>query len=570
MYRKRYPYHDLALLVIWILLFSCNSAEKPKDKEIVSTPAEMDTRLADNIKAVLNSALDKDGKLDDSTRLVLDSIVHDFYKATDYTPAWSKEEKWQPLGDSLYQFIANAEFEGLFPSDYHFKDIHLLKTTLDGDSLKRMDAALWTRADLLMTDGFMRIIKDLKLGRLRPDSLSAKKDTSLQENFYVDRLKGLIEKKTFTAILNEIQPKHEGYWELKKGIKSFVDSMDRRVYTYVSYPYKKGDANDSAYFMKLLKKRLAEAGVWDVNSHLPDSTELKAAVTKIQKQKGITVDGKVGNQLIRTLNTTDEERFKRIAITLDRYKLLPEKMPERYIWVNLPGYYLKVMEHDTIALQSKIICGKPDTRTPLLTSEITDMVTYPTWTVPTSIIAKSYLPKLKQNPNYLSKLGLKLMNGKGEVVNAAEVNWSKYSRGIPFKVMQASGDNNALGVMKFNFNNKYDVYLHDTNQRYLFKNGARALSHGCVRVQEWEKLAFYIARNDSANAAKHDTMRYNSDSIRNWVAHKERHRIDVKSQIPLFIRYFSCEGKDGKLVFYDDIYSEDKVLREKYFANKQL
>ena len=570
--RRRYPYHELALLVVWILLFSCNnsSTDKVKDKEIVATPADMDKHVSDNIKAALNTAMEKDGKLDDSTRLFLASIVQDFYKATDYTPAWSKEEKWQPLGDSLYNFIANAELEGLFPSDYHFKDLDSLKSTLDGDSLKRMDAALWTRADMLMTDGFMRIVKDLKLGRLRPDSLSGIKDTSLQENFYVENLKKLIEKKTFTAILNELQPRHAGYWELKKAIRSFIDSMDRKVYTYVNYPYKKGDANDSMLFMKMLKKRLGESGMWDAQSSLPDSTQLKNVVTKIQKQKGITVDGKIGNQFIRTLNISDAERFKRIAITLDRYKQMAEKMPVKYIWVNLPGYYLKVIDHDTIALQSKIICGKPETRTPLLTSEISDMITYPTWTVPTSIIAKSYLPKLKKNPNYLAKIGLKLMNGKGEAVDPSEINWAKYSKGIPFKVMQASGDNNALGVIKFNFNNKYDVYLHDTNQRYLFKNATRALSHGCVRVQEWQQLAFYIARNDSATAGKRDTLRYNSDSIRNWVAHKERHRIDVKNQVPLYIRYFSCEGKDGKVIFFEDIYGEDRVLREKYFANKQL
>ena len=567
--RKRYPYHELALLVIWIFLFSCNNSRKPKDKEFVSRAVDMDKHVADNIKVVLNAAMDKDGKLDDSTRLTMDSVVTGFYRSNDYSPAWSSEEKWQPLADSLYQFILTAELEGLFPADYHFGALHSLKTILDSDSLKRMDAALWTRADLLLTDGFMCIVKDLKLGRLKPDSLTLNKDTALNENYYVEKLKSLIEKKTFTTILVELQPKHQGYWELRKGIRSFVDSMDRNVYTYLRFPYKKGNTNDSVYFMKMLKKRLFEAGAWDAGSKLPDTTQLKIAIMKMQKQKAITADGKIGPQFIRSLNITDAERFKRIAITLDRYKLLPGKMPEKYIWVNLPGFYLKVMDHDTVALQSKIICGKPDTRTPLLTSEIINMVTYPTWTVPTSIIAKSYLPKLKKNPNYLSKLGLKLMNGKGQAVDPSEINWGKYSKGIPFKVMQASGDNNALGVIKFNFNNKYDVYLHDTNQRYLFKNAIRALSHGCVRVQEWQQLAFYIARNDSAYAGKLDSMKYNSDSIRNWVAHKERHRINVRDQLPLFIRYFSCEGKDGKVIFYDDIYGEDRILREKYFANKQ-
>ena len=160
------------------------------------------------------------------------------------------------------------------------------------------------------------------------------------------------------------------------------------------------------------------------------------------------------------------------------------------------------------------------------------------------------------------------MNSKGETVNAGDVNWSKYSKGIPYKVMQTSGDNNALGVIKFNFNNPFAVYLHDTNQRYLFKNASRALSHGCVRVQEWEKLAFYIAVNDSTNSTRKDSLKYTADSIRNWIAHKERHRIDVKNHIPLFIRYFSCDGKEGKIIFYDDIYGEDKIMRDKYFANK--
>ena len=569
MHRNKYAYYDLAILVICIFLFSCNSADTSKDKQIVSSPDEMDKRTAENIKTTLGFAVNNNGKVDDSIHLNFSGIVNDFYNGREYEPAWSTKEKWQPLGDSLYHLIANAELEGLFPNDYHFKNLRSLKNKLDADSLKRMDAALWTRADLMMTDGFLHILKDLKLGRLKPDSLSMNKDSALADNFFVTRLKELLDKKAFSSMLTELQPKHKGYWDLKKGIKPFIDSMDRKTYTYVTYPYKKGDVKDSAFFIKTLQKRLGESGVIDVTGHLPDSAQLKTAIIKMQKQKGFTADGKISSALIRSLNISDAERFKRIAITLDRYKLMPEKMPVKYIWVNLPGYYLVVMDHDTIALESKIICGKPDTRTPLLTSEITDMVTYPTWTVPTSIIAKSYLPKLKNNPNYLSRIGLKLMNGKGETVNPAEVNWSKYSKGIPFKVMQASGDNNALGIMKFNFNNPYAVYLHDTNQRYLFKNAVRDLSHGCVRVQEWEKLAFYLARNDSINSTRRDSLRYNTDSIRNWIAHKQRHRIDVKNQVPLFIRYFSCEGKNGKILFYDDIYGEDKVLREKYFANKE-
>ena len=568
MHHRRTRYRYFFVLVLFSFLLSCNGSDKKKGKNIVADPEVMDSKIAENINTALDAALKNKGKIDDTTKIDLVQTVYDFYDKTDYKPVWSATEKWQPLADSLYRFITNAEQEGLFRNDYHYKSLQALKNKLDTDSLSRMDVLLWTKADLLLTDGFMLLIKDLKQGRLQPDSVSLNKDSVLTGKFFISALNELLGKKQFTALLTSLQPVHQGYWNLKKGIKSFVDSMDRKVYTHVSYPYRKGDAKDSVYFIKLLQKRLLESNCIDVADRLPDSVQLSRAIKRYQAQKGLTVDGKFGKVLIQTLNNNDIERYKRIAITLDRYKQLPEKMPEKYIWVNLPGYYLWLMNKDTVVFESKVICGKPETRTPLLNAEISDMVTYPTWTVPTSIIVKQYLPKLKNNPNYISKIGLKLLDSKGETIDPNTIDWGKYSRGIPYKIMQASGDNNSLGVIKFNFNNRYAVYLHDTNQRYLFKNSARALSHGCVRVQEWEKLAYYIAGNDNAMNPKKDSLKYTADSIKNWIANKERHRIDVKNHIPLFIRYFTCEGKNGQVKFYNDIYGEDKLLMEKYFAKK--
>jgi len=284
--------------------------------------------------------------------------------------------------------------------------------------------------------------------------------------------------------------------------------------------------------------------------------------------KGLVVDGKIGNAVVKKLNLTDRQKFRTIAVTLDKYKSLPEKMPEKYIWVNLPGYYLKVWDHDTLVFESKVICGKPATPTPLITSAISDIVIFPTWTVPTSIISKDMLPALKRNPGYLQRKGLYLLDKTGEHIDPFSVNWAKYSKGIPYRIQQGSGDDNALGVIKFNFNNPFSVYLHDTNQRYLFKNAVRCLSHGCVRVQEWQKLANYIVRNDSINAKITAPLKYNTDSISNWIANKERHTIDVKNKIPLFIRYFSCEGVNGSVMFYDDMYGDDRALAERYFGAK--
>ena len=562
----RYQYYSICIILLFIL--SCNNNDKDKNDNIIKDPMAMNNKVADNINSALKKALNNSGKIDDNTQITLRQIVSEFYSRRDYQPVWSSTAKWQPLADSLYQFIAHAENEGLFPNDYQFNFLKFLKDTLDADSLTRMNAALWTKADLLLTDAFMHIIKDLKLGRLQPDSLSLNKDSVPGDNFFIATLSELLQKKDLNGLLTSLQPQHKNYWELKKGIKRFVDSMDKREYTHVPYPFKKGDAKDSLYFIRGLQKRLWESHCIESGNQLPDSVQLLSAIKRYQVQNGLQADGRYGKNLIRALNNNDVEKFKRIAITLDRYKQLPLKMPEKYIWVNLPGYYLWLMDADTIVFESKVICGKPETRTPLLTAEISDMVTYPTWTVPNSIIVKQYLPKLKNNPNYISRIGLKLVNNKGESIDPNTVNWSKYSRGIPYKIMQGSGDNNSLGVIKFNFDNPYAVYLHDTNQRYLFKNASRALSHGCVRVQEWEKLAYYIATNDSILSVQKDSLKYTTDSIKSWIAKKERHRIDVKNHIPLFLRYFSCEGKNGIVKFYDDIYGEEKLLMEKYFAKK--
>jgi L,D-transpeptidase YcbB len=118
--------------------------------------------------------------------------------------------------------------------------------------------------------------------------------------------------------------------------------------------------------------------------------------------------------------------------------------------------------------------------------------------------------------------------------------------------------------MKFNFPNKYAVYLHDTNQRYLFSKSKRALSHGCVRVQAWQELTNFILRNDSLYSDKFVPV----DSVNNWLALKEKHLITVRKKIPLFIRYFTCDVVKEDVVFYEDVYGDDRRIREKIFSDK--
>ncbi len=572
MYYLRSSACNLFFLLL-ILSIGCNNnsgKEKINTTEIVSKPGSIDAVVQKNINSQLLFAAEKNGIIDKNIRLGFLPVLKNYYEANEYKPLWSSKEAWKPQAIALLNYLNRASEDGLFKEDYHFSRISSLKDLLDKDSLKRMDAVIWTKADLLFTDAFMHIIQDLKQGRLQPDSMEWKNDPAKHQVFFSGNTDRFVKGEEIESIFRSVQPSIKGYWSLKNCIKSFIDSMDTRKYTYLTYPFKTGDKNDSLTFVKKLLIRLSESGIGTKDNKVKvDSLQLASLIKKYQLQKKAKADGRLTVSLIRMLNTTDAERYKRIAVTLDRYKQLPDSMPEKYILVNLPAFYLQVWDSDTIAFTSKIICGKPATATPLITSAISNLVIFPTWTVPTSIIKKEMLPGLKKNPNYLRRKGLNLFNRKGDMIDPYSVNWSKYSKGIPYKIQQESGDGNALGVFKFNFYNPFDVYLHDTNQRYLFRNSMRALSHGCVRVQEWEKLAFFIARNDSLrNINSNDTLKYNTDSITNWVAKKEMRRIDVKYKLPLFIRYFGCEGINGSIKFYDDIYDEDKKMKESFFAVK--
>ena len=560
-YRLKSPLF-IGILLCLFLFLACNSKGK-KDESIVSTPQELQVRVADLIEKIISAGNDN-RKSGDTVILSQPRIAAQLYKKYDFTPAWCSKEEWLPSGDSLYHFIETAQRYGLFPEDYHLKEIAAIRTKIFNDTAAindRKDPLLWAKADVMLTDAFIQIIKDVKLGRLPQDSITLRKDSVLSDEFYQQQFTELQQSGSLTQIIQSLEPKHKGYQLLKQGIQNFLDSADYRQFTIVPYP-----VTDSMKFKKTMQKRLYEGNFIAFDSVAADSSQLANAIKLFQKKKGIAVDGRAGEGTIRMLNVNDREKFIRIAITMDKYKMLPEKMPSKYIWVNTSANYLKLIEGDSVRLFSKTICGKPKTRTPLLTSNITELITYPQWVPPSSIIVKEILPAVKRNPGYLSRKGFSLLDSKGNEVDPYSVNWSKYSKAIPYRVVQGSGDANALGIMKFVFSNKYSVYLHDTNQRYLFASAMRSLSHGCVRVQEWEKLVLYIIKNDSLNAVGNSYTKI--DSLRTWLQKKQKKSIPVRNKIPVYIRYFTCEGQKGGIVFYDDIYNEDKFLREKYFGSK--
>jgi len=542
------------------LLYICLTISLPSCGGIGSNTEP--SNPSENLKSVLKEEVKElslpEGVLRDSTRLHSAKEVASFYRARRFAPAWVSIDSLHPAADSLLQIVQKATLFGLFPESYHAKLLLELKTLFDQDTVNievEKDKETWAKMDLLLTDAFLTMARHLERGHLPIDSLE--KDPSFSTQPYLEALNKTIETQDPRSALESFEPLSLGYRNLKKALPDFLRTADlQKQYTYLEYPFR-----DSARFLRELVQRLKEENYLDSTEQPLDSTALSMVLKKVQSARRLKVDGKYGPQLVKSLNEFDQEKFMKAAINMDRYRMERDTLPARYLLVNLPAFSFTVYNDDTVVLESKVIIGKPQTPTPLLNSKMNQLIVFPTWTIPASIIAEEILPVLKRDPGYLSRKGYRLYTFSGEEVDPWTVDWSKYQKGIPYKIVQGEGIGNALGIMKFNFPNEHDVYLHDTNQRSLFANENRSLSHGCVRVQNWEGLYRYVIGLDSMKAATEARPFTPTDSVRHWLTEKKKRVIPLKNQLPIFFRYNTSAGKNGKLETYPDVYKRDGVFR---------
>jgi L,D-transpeptidase YcbB len=249
-------------------------------------------------------------------------------------------------------------------------------------------------------------------------------------------------------------------------------------------------------------------------------------------------------------------KISKLNINLERWRWEAAVLPERYVFVNIPAFELEVIEGGKPVLVSKTIVGAKATPTPVLESSIWCFTIYPYWTVPRSITIKEILPKAKVDSTYLKRNLYELLDARSNTVDPTTLDWSGYDENnFPFVIRQKEGRENALGIVKFRFDNPFGVYLHDTNARQLFARKERALSHGCIRMEKAEEFAYYLVKNDSVYS--------NPMLLEQYFNLKKRTEISVIQPIPIYVKYFTAWEKNGKIVYYNDVYSKDSQLMPK-------
>lgn len=539
-------------------LFSCHRKRAPREREIVKDVRQLSEVVPEHITEYLEFIADNENIMEDSVRAQDPAALTYFYQQTGNGAVWSSNGVLNPAADSMFFFIDHADESGLRPADYHAAALKTALGLIKGDSedgeAARKDASLWARVDVMMTDAFMKMASHLRFGVAPKDSITLRKDSIFTDTLLSDMLRtALMQDNPGAAIgeaLGELEPTYEGYRQLKAQLRPFKAKYAAMHWDSLPLSY-----TDTPAFRQQLINRLVQTGHLDTaGGHSTDTALLKPGIRLFQREFNMYDDGLAGKKTIQALNRSYTDWLAQVAVNLDRWRKLPDSLPDRYIFVNIPAYRMELWDSGQVVLESRVIVGAPRTRTPLLNSRMTNFVMYPYWRVPFSIAVKEMLPAIRKDREYLVKKNLEVIGKSGEAVHPDSINWDKLSKNyFPYVLRQMDGVENSLGIMKFNFMNKYSVYLHDTNSRGLFKNAYRALSHGCVRVQQWDSLAMYLIKDDS---------RHSRDSVRTWLARGEKKQIDIQRSIPIYLRYFTAEGRNDKLVFHEDIYGEDKVLKK--------
>ncbi|MEM9855547.1 MAG: L,D-transpeptidase family protein, partial [Pseudomonadota bacterium] len=180
--------------------------------------------------------------------------------------------------------------------------------------------------------------------------------------------------------------------------------------------------------------------------------------------------------------------------------------------------------------------------------EMDHMVINPSWYVPRSIATKEYLPQLQRNPNAVGHL--EITDGRGRVVNRAAVNFASYSASsFPFNMRQPPSRRNALGLVKFMFPNKYNIYLHDTPAKNLFSRDVRAFSHGCIRLNDPFDFAYALLAKQTS-----DPVGFFQSKLRTGA----ETRVNLTDPVPVHLVYRTAfTTPTGEMNFRRDVYGRD-------------
>jgi murein L,D-transpeptidase YcbB/YkuD len=492
-----------------------------------------------------------------SARKAANDALVEYYSVPDRQLLWVDENGLNERAKLAMAEIAKADDYGLRASDYKLPDPASFKPS-------ESNAKDWLAdAEVKVSAAVLSYANDARGGRIDPLRLNKNLDPTLALPNPSEVIESIAIRSDPGAYLRSFQPDQPQFEALRqKLIEMRGGKTEEPKPDVVVIPdgpvLKLGVENEQ---VALLRKRLnVPAGS---NENKFDEAVLEA-VQQFQSAHGSLADGMVGAGTRRLLNqgqraqapASSPARMRQILVNMERWRWLPHDLGAFYVNVNIPEFTLRVVEDGKPIHTARVVVGKPDKQTPVLSDEMEEIVFNPYWNVPTSIKNEEIAPYFQQGGGFfgggwdtsiLQRHGLRVRVG-GRDVDPDAIDWSRNDL-RNFDLVQPPGPSNVLGRVKFLFPNKHDVYLHDTTQKFLFNNAVRAESHGCMRVQYPEQLAEVVLKHDKDWSSARVESNFDAGGD---------HHVNLDHKIPVYITYFTLRvNDDGSLVSFNDIYGHD-------------
>lgn len=304
-----------------------------------------------------------------------------------------------------------------------------------------------------------------------------------------------------------------------------------------------------------LRNRLISMGYLERSATRTYNSEMEKAVQAFQAAHGLEEDGVAGSGTIKQINVPASERLKSVVVAMERERWLNIERGDRHVLVNQTDFSAKVIDHGRVTFETRSVIGKhtSDRRTPEFSDVMEYMVINPSWYIPRSIIVNEYLPRLRANPNAVGHL--EVTDSRGRRVNRSSANFARYSsKSFPYAMRQPPGPKNALGLVKFIFPNKYNIYLHDTPQKHLFAREVRAYSHGCIRLAQPFDFAYALLamQSDDPEREFHRILDSGQET-----------KVILEKPVPVHLIYRTAfTNPQGRAEYRSDVYGRDVKIWE--------
>lgn len=547
--RKRLPV--LILCSILCLLAACDSGKK-KDgtfsggtTEVFKTDAFDAEEFAEQLSAALPAVDTTDSLVRNRKIPLLSTGLSNAYQAHEYLPFWIDKEGNTRAAEQLMNELDSLRWDGIDPERFQVAGLRgRLK------ELNKSDLPSLISFDTSCTVAYLQASRDLLFGTMPPRKADSLWFHSNDSSWHADHV--------LAAVLGE------------KGQYPSLDSFRSRIPTYglLLKEHHRLSALAADQQFTSAKEELSSLTVPDsvleylIHTEVPD-LELSQAdslnertrmLLAYQAHYGVKPSGKLDSNTFRILQRRPDTVARLVRANLERLRWLPQQMEQEYVLVNIPLMELFYKDNGQDAFHMRVVVGRSSRQTPVLNANMANVVFNPPWGVPPTILKKDVLPGIaRRGGSYLARKGLRAYDSKGRQVDAGSINASNYRR---YSFRQPPGARNALGEIKFNMPNKWDIYLHDTPHREDFPKRDRALSSGCVRVQKPKEFAEFIL------AQQEKRTEFDQLLIDSLIQTRKTKFENLQTKIPVHLVYltaFESENGDG-IRYLGDIYKRDRKL----------